>query len=168
MRLTQSDIGRTVIYAGLTVLFLISSLPGCRKARTNADYIPSPNQSQDALTIALEAWKAGQPSGPVAGTSPEVHVTDSSRVSSQSLDDYQILGEVPGNAPRCFAVKLKLSDPLEEKRERYVIVGIDPLWIFRHEDYDLLLHWEHQMPPASKEDPVTSPRDAKSRDPVQP
>ena len=167
MRLTQSDIGRTVICAGLIALGLISSLPGCQKARTNADFIPSPSQSQDALRAALEAWKAGQPSGPVAGTSPVVHVTDSSRVSSQTLDDYQILGEVPGNAPRCFAVKLKLSDPVEEKRERYVIVGIDPLWIFRHEDYDLLLHWEHQMPPEPTED-LESPLDAKSEVPVQP
>ena len=49
-------------------------------------------------------------------------------------------------------MKLKLSNPTAEKRERYVIVGIDPLWIFRQEDYDLLLHWEHQMPPARPED----------------
>ncbi len=152
MRLAEPDIGRTVICAGLIALFAILWLPGCQKARTNADFIPSPGQSQNALKAALAAWKAGQPAGPVAGTSPVVHVTDSSRVSNQTLDDYQILGEVPGNAPRCFAVKLKLSDPTEEKRERYVIVGIDPLWIFRHEDYDLLLHWEHQMPPEPTED----------------
>ncbi len=152
MRLTQPDIGRTATCAGLIVLFVIAALPGCQKARTNADFIPSPSQSQNALKAALEAWKAGKPAGPVAGTSPVVHVTDSNRVSSQTLDDYQILGEVPGNAPRCFAVKLKLSNPVEEKRERYVIVGIDPLWIFRHEDYDLLLHWEHQMPPEPTEE----------------
>ena len=49
-----------------------------------------------------------------------------------------------------------------------MIVGIDPLWIFRHEDYDLLLHWEHQMPTESKQDPATSPLDAKSEVPEQP
>lgn len=177
MRLTQSDI-RTATCAGLIVLFAISSLSGCQKARTNADFIPSPSQSQDALRAALESWKAGQPSGPVAGTSPLVYVTDSSRVSGQTLADYQILGEVPGNAPRCIAVRLKLSDPTEEKRERYVIVGIDPLWIFRHEDYDLLLHWEHQMPsepkedlelplPASREGKADSGPEAKSEDSVK-
>jgi hypothetical protein len=139
------------------VCFVIAQLPGCQKPQTNADFIPSPSQSQTALKAALEAWKSGQPAGPVAGTTPVVHVTDSSRVSGQTLDDYEILGDVPGNAPRCIAVKLKLSNPTEEKRERFVIVGIDPLWIFRHEDYDLLLHWEHQMPEESKGNPATSP-----------
>ncbi|RLT10449.1 MAG: hypothetical protein DWI22_03735 [Planctomycetota bacterium] len=149
----------------LRVLFVIFLMSGCQEGRTNADFIPSSGQSQEALTVALDAWKAGipsgpvpatspviQPSGPVPATSPVIHVTDSSRISGQTLDDYQILGEVPGNAERCFAVKLKLSNPTAEKRERYVIVGIDPLWIFRQEDYDLLLHWEHQMPPARPED----------------
>jgi hypothetical protein len=32
-----------------------------------------------------------------------------------------------------------------------VVIGIDPLWVFRHEDYDLLLHWEHPMEPVSVE-----------------
>lgn len=172
MRLTQLDVRKTANVAWLMVCIALSSLLssscGCQKARTNADFIPSQSQSLEALTFALDAWKAGKPAGPVPGTSPVVHITDSSRVSSQTLDDYQILGDVPGNAPRCIAVKLKLSHPAEEKRERFVIVGIDPLWIFRHEDYDLLLHWEHQMPPASQKDSVTSPLDAESEVPVQP
>lgn len=129
----------------VTLFCAAMSLSGCGTGRTNADYIPSPGESHEALSIALDAWKAGQPAGPVPGSSPVVHITDSSRASGQILDDYEILGNVPGNAARCLAVKLKLSNPTEEKRERYVIVGIDPLWIFRHEDYDMLLHWEHQM-----------------------
>lgn len=132
---------RLMAIAGFTLL------PGCWKARTDVAFIPSLSQSEGALQSVLEAWKAGQPSGPVAGTSPMVHVTDSSRLPGQVLEDYQILGEVPGNAPRCLAVRLKLSNPPEEKRERFVIVGIDPLWVFRQADYDLLLHWEHKMEP---------------------
>ena len=168
MRVTQLQVRNTATAVGLMAFIAVSSFSGCQKAQTNADFIPSQRQSQEALTIALDAWKAGTPGGPVPGTSPMVHMTDSSRVSGQTLDDYQILGDVPGNAPRCIAVRLKLSNPAEEKRERFVIVGIDPLWIFRHEDYDLLLHWEHQMPPESTEDPETSQLDAKSEDPVQP
>ncbi len=137
---------RIALCTRLIVVFAILLLSGCQEARTNSDFIPSSSTSRDALKIALDAWKSGKPGGPVPDTSPVVHVTDSSRVSGQTLDEYQILGEVPGNAPRCIAVKLKLSNPTEEKRERYVIVGIDPLWIFRHDDYDLLLHWEHHMP----------------------
>lgn len=142
-----------VAFRGMAIAVFIL-LPGCWNARTDAEFVPPLGQSEEALKSVLEAWKAGQPSGPVNGTSPQVHVTDSSRVSGQVLEDYQILGEVPGNAPRCLAVRLNLANPAEEKRERYVIVGIDPLWVFRHADYDLLLHWEHRMEP----DPATSER----------
>jgi hypothetical protein len=168
MRQTQLHVRKTATAAALMTCIALSAFLGCQKARTNADFIPSQNQSLKALKAALDAWKGGKPSGPVPGTSPVVHVTDSSRVTGQSLDDYEILGDVPGNAPRCFAVELKLSNPAEEKRERFTIVGIDPLWIFRHEDYDLLLHWEHQMPPESKQVPASSPFDAKSEVPEQP
>jgi hypothetical protein len=138
-------------FRGMAIAVFIF-LPGCGKTRTDAEFVPSVQQSDVALKAVLEGWKAGQPSGPVPGTSPQVHVTDSSRVPGQVLEDYQILGEVPGNAPRCLAVRLKLANPGEERRERYVVVGIDPLWVFRHADYDLLLHWEHKM----EKDPATS------------
>jgi hypothetical protein len=80
-----------------------------------------------------------------------VHVTDSTRVKQRPLLAWEILGRVPGNAPGCYAVRLQLDQPREERRERYVVIGIDPLWVFRHEDYDLLMHWEHPMEPVSGE-----------------
>lgn len=135
---------------------VLVSVVGCGRTPTNADYIPSVEKSRDALKIVLEAWKAGQPVGPVPETSPVIHVTDSSRRADQVLESYEILGSVPGNAPRCMAVRLKLSGSNEEKRERYVVVGIDPVWVFRHEDYDLLLHWEHPMPPEPETDAATT------------
>ena len=122
-------------------------LPGCGGERSDSEFIPSSEKSLGSLKTALETWKAGKTTAPIAGTTPLIHVTDSSRIPGQTLDEFEILGEVPGNAPRCFAVKLRLSNPVEEKRERYVVVGIDPLLIFRHEDYDMLLHWEHPMAP---------------------
>lgn len=94
----------------------------------------------------MEAWKKGEPVGPVSGTSkPAIHFVDSHRKPNQRLDHYEILGEVPGNAPRCFAVKAHLTNPDAEERLRYIVVGIDPLWVFRQEDYDLLSHWSHPM-----------------------
>lgn len=115
--------------------------------RSDAEFIPSDAVCESALGQAFEAWSAGAAAGPVAGTSPVVHVTDSTRVKQRPLLSWEILGRVPGNAPSCFAVRLQLDQPQEERRERYVVIGIDPLWVFRHEDYDLLLHWEHPMEP---------------------
>jgi hypothetical protein len=44
-----------------------------------------------------------------------------------------------------FTVKLTLEDPATELKARYVVVGIDPVWVFRQEDYDMLSHWDHPM-----------------------
>lgn len=120
-------------------------LAGCGQVDRTSDFIPSPTVAHSALTTAMEAWKDGEPVGPVPGTKPVIYVVDSHRNAGLSLESYEILGEVPGNAPRCFAVKAKLTDPEKEERLRYILVGIDPLWIFRQEDYDLLTHWEHPM-----------------------
>ena len=130
----------------LSFVTILLADTGCTQQRTDAEFMPSEQDSQNALRTALDAWKAGQAAGPVPGTKPVIHVTDSSRIDERKLESWKLLGPVPGNAPRCYAVSLQLAEPTEERRERYVIIGIDPLWIFRHEDYDLLLHWEHPMP----------------------
>ena len=103
----------------------------------------------------MEAWKKGEPVGAVAHTKPVVHVIDSQRKPGRVLRNYEILGEVPGNAPRCFAVKVELAGVDVPERLRFVVVGIEPLWVFRQEDYDMLSHWEHPM--EEKGDQKTEP-----------
>ena len=117
---------------------------GCGRGDGTARYIPAEQTARDALTAGLDAWKSGSPAGEVADTKPLVFVTDSYRGQNERLVDYEILGQVPGNVPRCFAVDLQFDPPREEKT-RYVVVGIDPLWVFRMEDYQLLAQWDHHM-----------------------
>ena len=121
-------------------------MAGCGQGDRSSKFIPSPSAAESAIRASMEAWKKGEPVGLVAGSErPSVHVIDSHRTSGQNLSRYEILGEVPGNAPRCFAVKAYLTSPDKEERLRYIVVGIDPLWVFRQEDYDLLSHWSHPM-----------------------
>ncbi len=141
----------------LRFLFLVVSLMpcGCGKFDRSPQFIPSVTVAESAVKAGMEAWKKGEPVGLVQGvTKPSVHVVDSHRKSGQQISGYEILGEVPGNAPRCFAVKAKLSGSETTERLRYIVVGIDPLWVFRQEDYDLLSHWEHPMEEKKKEEPV--------------
>jgi hypothetical protein len=133
--------------AGVALSVCLYFRPATR--RSDADFIPSDIVCRRALSSALQAWQAGVPVGPVPQSTPLIHVTDSSRIEQRPLQSWRILGQVPGNAPSCYAVQLTLDHPVEQRRERYVVVGIDPLWVFRHEDYDLLLHWEHPMKPGS-------------------
>lgn len=139
-------ISRLLWLAGLVSLVLCV---GCAKKRTNQDYTPSEQVARDALRRGLDAWKAGDPAGEVRGTtSPVVHIVDGGRKPGQALEAFEILGETRGPAGRAFVVMLHLTSPTEEIKTRYIVVGIDPLWIFREEDFDLLMHWDHRMPSA--------------------
>jgi hypothetical protein len=131
---------------------LVCLLGGCSKTASYERYIPSDEVSQAAITTMLQAWKQGVPAGPVPETKPVVHVTDQHRRRNEKLVDYRILGEVPGDTPRCYAVQLQF-EPQRDEHVRFIVVGIDPLWVFRFEDYLLLAHWEHKMddPPSNKQ-----------------
>lgn len=132
---------------GLPLILLIFSITfaGTTATDRNARFIPSPSVAETALRAGLERWKGGGAVGPVEGTSPVVQVIDSHRKPDQELRSYEILGEVPGSAPRCFAVKVQYSNPEQEERLRFVVIGIDPLWVFHQEDYDMICHWAHPM-----------------------
>jgi hypothetical protein len=78
---------------------------------------------------------------------------DELRQKGRTLKGYSILGPVPTEAPLCFAVQLTLGNPAGELRERYVVLGLDPLWVWRYDDYVMLMHWSHPMPDDQKAAP---------------
>ena len=55
--------------------------------------------------------------------------------------------EPESDGPRVFTVKLTLVNPGEEVKARYVVMGLDPLWVIRNEDFEMLAHWDHPMKP---------------------
>jgi hypothetical protein len=105
----------------------------------------------------------------VPDTTPAVHVTDTFRKPGETLVDYRILGEVPSERKRCYAVELRYA-PERAERTRFLVVGIDPLWVFRQEDAELLAHWEHNMetPEAAAEAAAQSDAAAPSLPPAPP
>jgi hypothetical protein len=112
----------------------------------NERFVPAEAAARAALDAALADWRSGQPPGRIERVNPPAQVIDTHRAPGQRLVDFEVLGSVPGVAPRCYAVRLVLDEPAEEIRARYIVVGINPLWVFRHEDYDMLAHWDHVMP----------------------
>ncbi|MFM9963630.1 MAG: hypothetical protein ACKV2Q_20675 [Planctomycetaceae bacterium] len=132
---------------------MIGLCAGCEpSAGTGQErYIPASEKALAAITVALEMWQRGDPAGEVPGTKPLVIVVDSFRRVGQTLEQFEVLGEVPGLTQRTYLVKLKFANPAAEEKARYAVFGIDPLWIYRHEDLELLMHWEHKMPAPSTE-----------------
>jgi hypothetical protein len=121
---------------------------GCARNQSGNRYIPSEEKARQALEMALTAWRDGAVSDgrPVPGL-PAIQVADTHRREGQQLRTYEILGAVPAEGGhRCFVVRLLLDNPTEQQKARFVVLGIDPLWVFRQEDWDRLMHWEMDMP----------------------
>ncbi|HWB11058.1 MAG TPA: hypothetical protein VG826_17650 [Pirellulales bacterium] len=131
-----------VMAAGL----LLATVGACRQPSPAGyeRYVPDPAKAQAALDQVLSAWKKGEPAGTLQSNSAPItiQVADSTRRPGQRLVDYEVLGEVSGEGPRTFVVRLKLDNPVAQREVRYYIVGIDPLWVFRQEDYDSIVHWD--------------------------
>ncbi len=95
----------------------------------------------------MSTWKAGHPPGIVEPTSPRVQVVDTHRKPGQALLNHEILSDSADARVRTFSLRLTLSDSEERPVVRFLVVGIDPVLVFRQEDYELLMHWEHRMDP---------------------
>ena len=97
----------------------------------------------------MTAWRDGKPLGPIEAT-PPVRVADSAWEKGQELDSFRIGSEeISGEGTKEFAVTLKMKKSPTEQDVRYVVLGRDPVWVFRYDDYKRTLNMEN--------DPVTTP-----------
>jgi hypothetical protein len=136
----------------LIVCLVSAGFSACARQEEAQRYAPPPELARAAVEAVLVDWQAGRPPAQIDRLPVTVQVVDQQRNKGQVLEEFEILGEAPGNAPRCFAVRLKLRSPEAEATVRYVVVGINPLWVFRQEDFDMLSHWDHAMPGDGKSD----------------
>jgi hypothetical protein len=113
----------------------MSLLIGCGGGhRSDKDYLPAEDRARTALDTALAAWRNGQPAGNIAGAGTAVQAVDSQWQAGQKLASYEIVRAEPGGKPPRFTVKLQLQGGAAQE-VRYVVMGIDPLWVYREEDY---------------------------------
>jgi hypothetical protein len=129
---------------------LVAAVLGCSRSQSNDDFVPREEVGRAALDAYLRAWARGEMAQRIPDTNPPVMATDELRIKGRVLKSYSILGQVPADAPVCFAVDLKLDNPPADLRERYVVVGIDPLWVWRYDDFLMIMHWDHPMPEDGK------------------
>lgn len=122
-------------FVGLTVGLLLVVGTGCWN-KSYDKYIPSDDKARQALEAALSAWRDGKKPGPVEGAPMPVQVVDTKWQAGQKLKDFEILQDEPGDGPRVFSVRLTLQKPAGQKVVvRYVVLGKDPLWVYREDDY---------------------------------
>ena len=130
---------------GLFLLLVLLPAAGCGRAKPPE--APAAEAARQALTAALDAWKAGKPPGKVEGTSPRVHAVDTDWQRGQALEGYEIVGDEPGAGLRTFTVRLTLGGPTRPQEVRYVVLGLDPVNVLREEDFQRNANME-DAPPA--------------------
>lgn len=119
----------------LTLMVGTLLLAGCSPGGKVEDFTPPADNARKALEAALGHWKSGNKPGTIPGITPVVEVLDSKWKAGQKITGYEVLGEDPaGPGPRTFKVRLTPAQgaPVEVK---YIVVGIDPLWVYRDEDF---------------------------------
>ncbi len=123
--------------ASVLAALLLISLAGCR-SRSPGSFVPGEAAAREALEAYLSAWKNGEPAGRVKGHTPPIDVIDSRRKPGDKLTAYEIGAEdaTPEGHHR-YAVKLTLQ-PGGAQEDHYVVLGIDPLWVYREDDYKKL------------------------------
>jgi hypothetical protein len=135
--------GRSLLW--LTIASFSAGCGGAQRVPTDLRP-PDLESSKSALIASLEAWKADhRASGVLIRSKPSIGIVDSTR-ADRPLLGYEVVGPLMtvGKA-RPFAVRLILGEPHETVATRYLVLGLDPLWVFRQEDFERMLHWEHKM-----------------------
>ena len=120
-------------FVNVAMLLLCTAI-GC-SGKSVASYKPSNEVARQALQTALSTWKSGAKHDPITSVKPNLEVFDARWQAGSKLESFEILEEVPDKPQPQFKVKLKLVGKPEETTD-YLVVGIDPLLIFRQEDYN--------------------------------
>ena len=107
---------------------------GCSR-NSDKTYVPASATARDALTAALGAWQNGRRPGKIETAGAAVQAVDSQWQAGAKLRGFEILGEQPSEGPKQFSVRLSLDELAKDQEVRYVVVGRDPIWVVREEDY---------------------------------
>jgi hypothetical protein len=116
---------------------IVTFTAGCGRKADIKDYIPSQEPARQALSTALDAWKAGKKPDEIGASNPAVQGFDVQWSAGQKLTAYELVGPAPAageDQNQRFTVKLTLGSE-SPKETTYVVVGKDPILVFSAESY---------------------------------
>ena len=131
----------------MAVTLFVGLTAGCHSPSGPSSMIPDERVARDAISVMMKTWEERHPVGILEQTSPRIQVVDTRRSKEPDLVRYQILSSAVDNRVYCFLIRLTFEGGEDPRNVRFYVVGIDPLLIFREEDYTMLMHWEHPMDP---------------------
>jgi hypothetical protein len=130
-----------------SALFLITlaTLNGCGGGSAP---LPSTVQARQALQSSLDAWKAGKPATAMAGEKPSIEIVDFEWKAGKVLSDYTLGQDSPGQGVQTLSASLTIKGESGPKEVKYMVLGLEPMRIFRDEDYNRAMNMDNA--PASE------------------
>ena len=108
-------------------------------------FVPSWAEARQALELSLSAWRDAPSPTPASSDTRGVQTVDKQRTPEKRCCPIQILGQLEIENTRQFTVRLNLEGEESPQLVKYNVLGRDPVWVFRLDDYELLSHWQHDM-----------------------
>jgi hypothetical protein len=129
--------------------FLAGLIAGCGSGGSSGN-MPTTEKARQAIESALTAWQKGQPPGLIASASPPVQVVDLAWQAGQKLGGFSIVSVDDSEDVKKFSVKLTMKQPPGERDVRYMVLGREPVWVYRDEDFARMLNMENNPVPRGK------------------
>jgi hypothetical protein len=129
---------------------LVTSTPGCDwrgGVPATPGFVPTWAEARHALELSLSTWRDAKSPLPGSFDIPAVQFVDQLRRPNQRLLSFQILRQTEIENARQFTVKLNLEGDESPQLVKYNVLGRQPVWVFRLENYEMTAHWEHNMDP---------------------
>jgi hypothetical protein len=123
----------TVQHSSLFVLIVSAALHGCSGGESVDRYIPETQKARASLEAALDAWKSGAPKKTIDAQGYKIDVFDARWRDGAKLESFEIVSEEAGADRPTYVVKTRIKGKDEENK--YLIIGIDPILVFRDVDY---------------------------------
>jgi hypothetical protein len=127
---------------------MAAALAGCNGWNASPappGYLPGWAEAKQSLASALGAWRDAPSPPPDPIDSSGVIFVDKQRRPGQRLRSFAILAQSELENARQFTVRLQLDQEESPLLVRYNVLGRNPVWVFRLEDYERISHWEHPM-----------------------
>jgi hypothetical protein len=122
-------------------------------------YLPDPRDARRAVEESLEAWHNFPELERTTLKIRPVMFVDQSRKPGQRLREFTVLGEAAGvEGCRRFQVKLALEQPDESMLASYYVFGQGPIWVYRAEDFEMMMHMDPMIQPAGASEPKDTPK----------
>lgn len=121
------------------VLVFLTGIMGCGN---DTAPLPKADVARGSLEAGLTAWKEGRPASSLTDGKPAIDFVDYQWKAGKKLSAFTIGADETAEGTHAIAVGLTI-DGQPEKQVQYMVLGLDPVHIFRDEDYARTLNMDN-------------------------